>query len=166
MRKFVKNTFFIIPVFMLTSCATIIHGPLQKVEFSSQPSGAKVFIDGKDYGNTPLILKLKRIGHLDEESDDKKEYQVRIELDGYNPYEITLKREIDGWFYCNLIYGGLIGLIIDSENGSMYKLTPDQINALMDKDISSLNLSKNNLYIGVTLSINPEWEKIGQLTKN
>lgn len=48
-------------------------------------------------------------------------------MDGFNPYELKIKREMDGWFLGNLVFGGLLSIIIDGSNGSMYKLTPHQL---------------------------------------
>ncbi|MFM6253924.1 MAG: PEGA domain-containing protein, partial [Dolichospermum sp.] len=95
---------------LLSSCASIIHGPTQSVSFSSQPSGAKISIDGKDYGATPKTVDLRRKGRLKGEIGTKKEYAVKIELDGFYPYEVKLQRDMDGWFLGNILFGGLIGI--------------------------------------------------------
>jgi hypothetical protein len=61
--------------------------------------GAKIFVDGKEKGETPTELVLKRKqGHL-----------IRIELDGYDPYEISIGRRKSPWksIIGNLIIGGL-----------------------------------------------------------
>ncbi len=150
---------------LMTNCAAIIHGNKQLVNFSSQPSGAKVYIDGKDYGTTPTSVELKRIGRLKGESTVKKEYNVKIDLEGYYPYEIKVKRTVDGWFFGNLIFGGLVGIIIDAASGSMYKLTPDQVIATLGKESATIQHQDDNIVIAVALNINPGWEKVGQLVK-
>lgn len=150
---------------LLTSCASIIHGPTQKIDITSQPVGAKVFIDGIDYGVTPTYVNLMRKGRMEDESRDKKEYLVRIELEGYIPYVLKLKREMDGWFLGNILFGGVIGIIVDASTGAMYKLTPDQIVAQMWKS-TAVNYRKNdNIYLAITLIPDPTWEKIGCLKK-
>lgn len=147
------------------SCATIIHGSRQTVDFTSQPAGAKVSIDGKEYGKTPTFVELKRKGRLKGEPDGKKWYAVKIEMDGFYPYEIKLKRELDAWYFGNLIFSGFIGLIVDAVNGSMYKLTPDQVVAQMGKSNAYLDKSAERIYVGITLQVDPSWEKIGTLRK-
>lgn len=82
-------------ILIFGSCASIIHGSRQQVDFSSQPSGATITIDGKMYGKTPSFVELKRKGRLKGEVDTKKSYDVKIEMDGFYPYEIKLKREMD-----------------------------------------------------------------------
>jgi hypothetical protein len=165
-KLFTNSIILLMAIGLTTNCASIIHGSNQEVDFSSQPSGAKITIDGKDYGSTPRSVVLKRKGRFKGEINSKKEYAVKIELDGYFPYEIKLKREMDGWFLGNIVFGGLIGIIIDASNGSMYKLNPNQIVAQMGRNNAmNSNNTDDKIYIAVALDIDPSWEKIGTLEK-
>lgn len=150
---------------LFTGCASIIHGPIQTVDFNSQPSGAKVTIDGKEYGVTPRSVDLRRMGRLKGEAKEKQAYNVKIELEGYLPYELKIKRDMDGWFIGNILFGGLIGIIVDASNGSMYKLSPDQTIATLSKSTTLTNKDSNVIYIATTLAPDPSWEKIGVLEK-
>ena len=152
-------------ILMMSSCASIIHGPTQTVDFSSQPSGATITIDGKEYGNTPQAIELRRKGREKGDKSKKQMYDVKVALDGYYPYELKIKREMDGWFLGNILFGGLIGIIVDASNGAMYKLAPDQIIAQMNKSTAMNNEDKDKIYFAVTLEIDPSWEKIGQMNK-
>ena len=81
-------------IFLMSSCASIIHGPTQIVDFSSQPAGATITIDGKEYGKTPKAIELKRKGRERGDKPDKQMYEVKVSLDGYHPYELKIKREM------------------------------------------------------------------------
>lgn len=151
--------------FLFTGCASIIHGPIQTVDFTSQPVGAKLTIDGKEYGMTPKSVDLRRKGRIKGESKEKKAYNVKIELEGYFPYELKVKREVEGWFFGNILFGGLIGIIIDASNGSMYKLTPDQVIATLGKTTTLNEKGDDKIYIAISLTPDASWEKIGELTK-
>jgi len=142
-------------VLFLVGCATIMQGTKQNVGISSNPSGAKVTINGQTFGNTPLTVELSR----------KDNHIIKIELEGFLPYETTLTRKVSGWVAGNIIFGGLIGLAIDAITGGMYKLTPEQIQAELKKSDMSINLGEDKLYITFTLTPDPGWEKIGQLAK-
>lgn len=72
---------------------------------------------------------------------------------------------MDGWFLGNLLFGGLIGIIVDAASGSMYQLTPDQVIASMGKNTAQHNTEDGNIMISVSLDIDPSWKKIGQLEK-
>jgi len=61
--------------------------------------------------------------------------------------------------------GGIIGIIVDASNGAMYKLTPDQIVATMSKEIASVRQIDKDIFIKVSLDIDPSWEKVAQLIK-
>jgi hypothetical protein len=162
----IKIITIVVLTLIMSSCASIIHGPAQIVDFSSQPNGATISIDGKGYGKTPQSIELRRKGRLKGDKSKKKVYEVKIALDGYYPYELKIKREMDGWFIGNLLFGGLIGIIVDASNGAMYKLTPDQIIAQMNSDSTGMIDSKDDrVYVAVSMKTNPNWEKIGQLTR-
>lgn len=135
------------------SCGTIMHGTTQEIGISSNPSSAKVTLNGQSYGTTPIILDLKRA----------KTYMVKIELAGYHTYETTLTREISGWVWGNIVFGGLIGLVIDASAGGMYRLSPEQINA--DLKSSQANVIKNDdgILIAVVMEADSSWEKVGTL---
>lgn len=155
---------FLALAILFSGCASIIHGRFETVDFTSQPTGAKITIDGKDYGTTPKSISLNRNGRLKGEPTGKQSYSVKIELEGYYPYEIKIKRGLDGWFLGNVIFGGLLGIIIDSATGSMYKLSPDQVIATLGKE-TAISKNDNNIFIAVTLNPDPSWEKIGELTE-
>ncbi len=139
-------------LFLLTNCATIINGSRQSVSISSTPSNATVVIDGMEMGNTPYAADLAR----------KEEHVVQINLPGYLPYEVRLTKKVDAIIAGNIILGGLIGLIVDAATGSMYKLTPDQVAAELKQGTASVG-KNDQIFVSVTLSPNPEWEKIAQL---
>lgn len=141
-------------ILMTTSCATIISGSKQTVKFSSTPSEATVFIDEVEVGKTPYETKLER----------KREYAVMIKLDGYKPYETKLTKKFNAWFLGNIAFGGLIGLIIDPITGAMYNLTPKELNAQLEQG-TAFKTSKNGVYIAVSLNVDDNWKKVGQLEK-
>jgi len=68
-------------LFQLGACS--IAGKPQKIPVTSDPAGARIFVDGKEAGAAPLNLSLKREeGHV-----------VRIEKAGFVPVEIKLESE-------------------------------------------------------------------------
>jgi hypothetical protein len=79
-----------------------------------EPRVASVFVDGKYAGHTPMNILLSR----------GKNHRLRIELEGYKPFETTLTRRLDGWVFGNLL---LVGIALDAFNGSMYRLSPRNI---------------------------------------
>jgi hypothetical protein len=138
-----------------SSCATIMLGTTQEVSISSNPTGALVTNNGLQLGKTPVVADLKRKGN----------HRIKIELEGYQPYEVMLSRSTSGWVFGNIIFGGIPGLIVDVVTGAMYILKPEQIQAELKKQGASFTLSESQMLITVTMSPDPTWQKIGDLTK-
>jgi len=140
---------------VFVSCATIMHGTKQEIGFASSPSGAKVSANGEFLGNTPLLKELKRKNH----------YIIKIELDGYLPYETTMTRHISGWVWGNIVFGGLIGLAVDAISGGLYKISPEQVQAELLKGELAANVKSIDDVFFITVVLEPDknWEKIGQL---
>jgi hypothetical protein len=139
---------------LMSSCATIISGSKQNVRFSSNPSTATIFIDEVEVGKTPFEIKLARIS----------EHSVMLKLDGYQTYQTRLTKSFNGWYIGNILIGGIIGLIIDPITGAMYNLTPDQVNAQMNKGTAFKSNGKD-VNVAIALNIDPTWKKVGQLEK-
>lgn len=109
---------------MLSGCASIFSEDTYPVSITSAPSNANIEIKNEDgttvyTGNTPATVKLKAgAGYFDGER-----YLVTFRKDGYEPSTYTLNSGIDGWYWGNLLIGGVLGmLIIDPATGAMYTL--------------------------------------------
>jgi hypothetical protein len=154
-RTIFALSFLFCTILLFTRCATLIHGSRQDVSFSSNPSRAFVSIDNVEMGTTPVTLRLKRNMH----------HAVVIKLDGYQPYETILTRKVSGWLAGNILFGGLIGIVVDAAGGGMYKLTPDQIQAELRNQTAQVTEFKDGIFLSVVLKPNRSWEKIGQLER-
>ena len=104
---------------LLTSCATIVSGSKQKVEFTSTPSDATVLVNDTNIGKTPLKTKLKR----------NTSYKVLIQLEGYEDYNTNIEKQFNAWYIGNIMLGGAVGLIIDPITGAMFKLSNTNVKA-------------------------------------
>lgn len=101
----------------VAGCCTIVSGRNQNLPVITTPSGARVIVNGVQQ-QSPCTLVLDRKQPL---------YQVRVEKEGYEPTEITLRKGVNGWIWGNLLLGGIIGLIIDITTGSVNKFTPTEL---------------------------------------
>ena len=106
-------------VALFAGCATIINGTSQKIGISSEPTGVLVTVDSQPRGNTPVFVELTR----------KDTHIIRVEKDGYRPHETCLTRHASGWVWGNIVFGGVIGLVVDACTGGLYKLDPNQVTA-------------------------------------
>jgi hypothetical protein len=140
----------------LTACASIMHGSSQDIGISSTPTSASVTIDNTAKGQTPFVAKLSR----------KDNHVIHIAADGYEPADLTLTRNVSGWVWGNLVFGGLIGLAVDAITGGLYKLTPDQLNATLAKQSASVARSKDGFYVVLVPAAEKGWLKVGQLRRS
>lgn len=140
-------------VLLLAACASIIHGGRQQVSISSTPTNARITVNGQPRGATPAVVELKR----------KDLHVVRLELEGYQPAEIALRRKVSGWVWGNIVFGGLIGLAIDAGTGGMYKLTPEQVVTTLPAVVGTLRTDA--LYVVLVDKPEAGWQHIGTLTQ-
>ena len=64
----------------------------------------------------------------------------------------------------NILFGGIIGLVIDPITGAVYKLTPKEVNAELHRG-TAFKQSEKEIYIAVSLEVDKNWKKVGQLEK-
>jgi hypothetical protein len=152
--KIIIRTFLLSSILFLSSCATIISGSRQNVEITSEPSSAKVYINEIEIGQTPVQKNLKR----------NQEYQLILKLDGYKTYETKLEKKFNAWYIGNIAFGGLIGIIIDPITGAMHKLKPEEIDGNL-KSGTTYRTESGNIFIKISMEIDPDSEKVGQLEK-
>lgn len=115
--------FLLMFVMLITGCATIMTGTSNTIQFNSNVPGAKVFIDNEYVGTTPLTLEVST----------KETPNVRIEAPGYLPYTTTLKKDVSGWIWGNIIAGGIFGLGIDFITGGVYVYRTKTVNGELEK---------------------------------
>jgi len=111
----------------LSGCATVVNGMKQKVLFLSDPPGSTVKINEVPVGRTPVTINLRR----------GSKNIVKIEADGYDPYEFKLPRRMSSWFWGNLLLGGPFGLFAggfsDLLTEGLWKFDPTPVNAILEK---------------------------------
>jgi hypothetical protein len=113
------NTAITTPLILtLCNCASIVSDSNYPVTFkSSDEKKVKIEVRNKDNslvhtGTTPTTTTLKAGGGF-----KRARYTVATPS-----RTTTLMASDDGWIWGNLIFGGLIGIIVDGVNGSAYKL--------------------------------------------
>ena len=123
----------------LSSCASIVSKTNWPVSIDSKPDGVHVSIinkSGKEVfaGKTPLVTKLKSgSGFFSKES-----YTVVMTYKGNEKRTINLECSVNGWYFGNLLIGGLIGmLIVDPATGAMFKLDRNEVYEVFKENSSS-----------------------------
>jgi uncharacterized protein YceK len=118
-----KSIFILIALsFLLFGCATIFSGSTQKISYSSEPSGAKVYVNGKYMGNTPFELNMRK----------NKSYTIEFRKKGYSSKSVLINNNVGtGWVVLDVL-GGLVPVIIDAATGNWYSLNPANVRAVLE----------------------------------
>jgi hypothetical protein len=133
----------------LTGCASVVSlvsegGLDQKLEITSDPPGAKVFLMGSiPLGETPLSSKFERA---------KNTFLV-VKKEGYDDQNILLKHHFNYWFWGNLIIGGLFGSTTDSATDATIQLSPTQYHVLLNPKKVSLEQHEQFVRIKTTRNL-------------
>lgn len=122
---------------VFSNCATIVSKSSYPVSIHTNPAGAQVTITdkkGKEIytGTSPSVVRLKAgAGFF-----SKAEYQVKLTTKDYSEKVIPVTFKLNGWYFGNIVFGGLVGLlIVDPASGAMWKIAKyaDDINETLIK---------------------------------
>ncbi|ROI04776.1 MULTISPECIES: PEGA domain-containing protein [unclassified Chryseobacterium] len=107
----------------MTSCASMFTGTKDKISFTSNPEGAKVFHKGIEKCITPCVAEIPR---------SLSKQIVTFEKEGYNSKEVKLTKTFNPVTLLNILLGGAIGVGIDAATGSLTKYSPKTYNVELD----------------------------------
>lgn len=154
--NYIKNLIFIaVLVLSLTGCSSIISKTEYAVAIASEPPQSEFTVLNRDgaevhSGITPATVTLKSSsGYFKGES-----YTIVFNKDGYSEKTFTMSSTVDGWYFGNILFGGLIGmLIVDPATGAMYNL-PARVDVSLDAPLT--DTSSKKITIATIDSLDPE----------
>lgn len=107
-------------VTMLASCGTIMNPGPFFVPVNTQPDGATVVYRGAQVGKTPCQIAM--------EPDD---LQLQVRLPGFEPATVQVRHSTNLWMFGNILFGGVIGLIIDVATFSTTVVDTDPVEIVL-----------------------------------
>lgn len=123
----------------LSACASIVSSNQSVVSLQSTPSDASVVVYNNAgtqvfAGATPTTVTLKtNAGFFAPET-----YTVEFSKPGYTSRSVELTGTVRGWYFGNILFGGLIGmLIVDPATGAMWTLATDEVDATLSEATSA-----------------------------
>ena len=128
---------------LVSGCASIASKSDYDLAINSEPVGANFVVSNKAgqsvyTGSTPATVKLSAsAGYFKNET-----YTIKLNKPGYDERIYYLSSSLDGWYWGNLLIGGIVGmLVVDPATGAMYKL-PESVDITLDKNpVPSGNVS-------------------------
>ena len=137
-KKFICSALVLAVVIFSIGCATIVSGRMQQLPVISSPSGATVTM-GSVRQTTPATFLLDRRMGV---------YEIFIEKEGYEPVTVVIKKGLNCWVFGNIIFGGIIGLIVDIASGSASAFTPSEVEVNLVKERLGSHLNgKDMLFV-------------------
>jgi len=147
--------------FFAGGCASIVHSGNRSIAISTDPPGATASIrktggttsdDVVVVNKTPCTVSLDpRGGYFRGQS-----YTLRLELAGYQTTEVALTPKMSGWYWGNLIIGGLIGMLaVDPATGAMWNITPEKIEQSLPGARSALIKNKTGFVVVLESELTP-----------
>lgn len=129
MKRLLVSILVVSLAYSVSGCASIAHGTTQAVPVNSSPTGASVTVN---CGNstpsaalvTPTTVLLKR---------GPKNCNLTLSKAGYEDASIGFVRKMSGWFWGNILFGGVIGMIIDGADGAIYNRAPESVSLTLAK---------------------------------
>lgn len=119
MQRFAASL-VILSLLSLTGCATLFAGT-PRVAMNSNPTAARVYIDGELVGTTPLTMQL----------DPKKVESITFRADGYEDLTVPMSRKVGaGWVVLDIL-GGLLPVIVDAATGKWTSFDNDNVTATL-----------------------------------
>ena len=151
-------------VFALSGCASIFNGKTQSVVLTSVPPGATAAVTNRagesvHTGITPVTLTLNRgAGYFKAET-----YTVTLTKEGYAPRQLTISSSVSGWYFGNILFGGLIGMLaVDPVTGAMYTF-PESVSSAMEANSTKTSRANDSLTIVSTDALSAEQMKLARL---
>ncbi len=139
-------------------CASIVSKNARQITINSKPSSAEFIIKDErgmvvHRGVTPATVTLKTGAGFFK----GKEYTVYIKKKGYGEKSVSIRKELNGWYLGNILFGGIIGLlIIDPLTGAMWTLTPQEVNVDLTQNMSESRNDSFTLTVVLLENIPPE----------
>ena len=101
--------------FGASGCATLFSGTSQSLQVTSEPSGARVFVNGSLAGNTPTMITMKKGDPV----------TIVGQYPGLPDATVVVGKQVDTMAVLNLF--DLFGWLIDMSTGAMWKFDRDRI---------------------------------------
>jgi hypothetical protein len=130
-------------------CASIVHGGNRNITISTSPAGATASVS-KVEGQVVSVQTTPCTVSLDPKKSYFKgqAYRLKLEMTGYKTVEVELRSTMSGWFFGNIAFGGLIGMLaVDPVTGSMWNIEPAKIEQKLSESQTALIRNKGGFVV-------------------
>lgn len=135
------------------SCASIVSSNESTTYIETFPDKAECELHGQDFSR---IVSTPNSIHLPAKSAP---ITIACKKEGYFTTSQALDTSMDGWIWGNLIFGGIIGGVVDLARGAGQKFPP-KFSMILDPMTFNSNAERNEYYDKRAKAINDKWDEI------
>lgn len=151
-------------------CASIVHGGDREITVATQPPGATASVrkSGGSISDVVAVEKTPCTISLDPKKGyfSGQSYTLRLELPGYKVTEVDLTPKMSGWYWGNLLFGGVIGMLaVDPATGAMWNISPDKIDRKLAGGQAELIKNKTGFVVVLESELTPA-ERVAMVRVN
>ncbi len=131
MRKVITTIPFLLCFAICSGCATIVSDKETFTQIDSFPSKAECVVEGKNYKQiitTPANLTLPA---------KAAPIAISCNIDGYHTGIERIDTKMDGWTFGNILFGGVIGVIVDASTKAGHKFPENVVVTLYRKTFTT-----------------------------
>lgn len=141
--KILNTALFVAILIGGVGCATIVSKSRYPVVIATEPTGAKIEVKDQDgvvrfSGMSPTTAMLDASqGYF-----TRARYTVVASREGYSTATYPLQSSVDGWYWANILFGGVIGmLLVDPVSGAMYQIDTPVANLNLPRDAAAVRMT-------------------------
>lgn len=128
-------------VFLSSGCASIVSKSSYPILITAKPENAEITIKNRV---NQVIYSGAAPATVDLDAGDgffkKATYILEVSAPGFGTQTTTINHKLDGWYFGNLLFGGIIGmLIIDPITGAMFKPTRELYSVVLARSTSQFD---------------------------
>lgn len=151
-------------------CASIVNGGNREISIATQPPGATASVrkTGGDIMDVVAVAKTPCTVSLDPKKGyfSGQSYTLRLEMPGYKVAEVELTPQMSGWYWGNLLFGGLIGMLaVDPATGAMWNIAPEKINRTLANGQAAMIKNKTGFVVVLESELTPA-ERVAMVRVN
>ena len=112
-------------VVTLMGCGAILQGTRQTIQANSAPSAATIAVSptNEEY-TTPASMSLER----------KNNYVLTFSKEGYTSAKFNIQKKLSGgMLVLDVLFTGLLGVIVDAATGAWYNLSPEVASVSLER---------------------------------
>lgn len=106
----------------VVGCSTVVNGSYEEINFTSEPVGATVLIEGQPKGETPATIKVRRAW------DPVK---VEFRKDGYKSAWVEMTTSLEEVTLVNILFP--IGFAVDYVSDAMHQFDEKDVHVTLEK---------------------------------